>query len=199
MEIMETPNTLYVYCPQCEEETLHQVLKGKTGTKGDITFDCTVQCNNCKFVHHTVIKTEKPMVIPVVISDHAVSTPSELECYPDEHFTVDEELYIGESNYKITSIETEDGRVEGAPADEIETLWLKKYDWVRVKVSVNRGARTFSHELRARPEEEFAIGDVFFLRGMKIAIHKIKTEDAKLSWGAEEARNIVRLYGRTVR
>ena len=32
---MNVPNAIHVECPDCGEETLHEVLKGKLGKDGD--------------------------------------------------------------------------------------------------------------------------------------------------------------------
>ena len=62
-----------------------------------------------------------------------------------------------------------------------------------------KGAKTLKRTLWAVPEEEFFIGDVMRIKGLRLAIHAIKTKDKKVKKGSVAARDIVRMYAKVVR
>ena len=80
----------------------------------------------------------------------------------------------------------------------VDTVWLKRYDKVKLKVSVNTGRRTKSLELWAAPEERFEVGDIVTAGGMKVLIHSMNTGGRKLKRGSAASKNIRRIYGREV-
>lgn len=196
---MQIPSTFNLECPSCGKHTIHDIKKGKLSTKGKITYDSVVECTECNHVHHVVITEDKNIEIPVVLSTQEKSVKDKISLSPDFMIQVGEEIMLDNLNVKITAIELEDKRVKHAKASEIKTLWCKSYDKVKLKISINRGARTLSRSIFAVPDEEFFIGDIIKSGGDQIAIHKIKTKGRTIKDGGVTAREIVRLYGRFVR
>ncbi|MFP4545304.1 MAG: HVO_0476 family zinc finger protein [Methanomassiliicoccales archaeon] len=195
---MTVPNALYVECPSCGERTLHEVLKGRLGRK-QTTMEATVQCQECGHTHSTVLREEPPKQVPVVISDQGRSRKTQVEMEPEEVLAVDDELFVGDEHVMVTSIESGDGRVEEAPVEEIDTLWTKRYDRIKVKVSVNKGHKTVPSEVSAMPDEEFFVGDILSLGKEQAVIHQLKTRRGKVREGSARARNIVRIYAKAMR
>jgi uncharacterized Zn finger protein len=98
----------------------------------------------------------------------------------------------------VTAIEVGTRRVPRAKATSVDTLWLKRYDRVKVKVSVNTGRKTVSRDFWAAPDERFEIGDVVSAGDMKVLIHSLNTGGRRLRRGSAPASEVRRIYGREV-
>lgn len=196
---MTTPNALYLECPSCGEETLHEVLKGRIGRK-KMVMETTVKCQECGTVHTTVVREAKLVKVPVVVSDMGHSRQVEVELGEDEVVAVDDELFVDDLHVMITSIESSgEKRPRKVPVREIETLWAKRYDKIRVKISVNKGHKTTSTDIFAMPDEEFFVGDMIAVGREKAVIHRMKTRRGMVRDGSVEARDIVRVYAKLMR
>jgi len=196
---MDLPSALYTGCPSCGEETLHRVVKGKISEKKGFTVDAVVKCSQCGHTHASTIRSEKNLTIPVIVSELESSIKKEIELSENDTVSVGDEFLLDEGRIKIASIETKKGRVNSSQAKDVTALWAKKFDRLRLKISINKGSRTFTRTVWAVPDEEFFVGDVMRIKGDNIGIHRIKTENKILKRGSAEARNIVRLYGKIAR
>ena len=196
---MTVPTSLMVECPNCREETLHEVLAGKTAGKAQTVLDSTVRCRECGHVHHVVLKGEKPLDVPVIISWLEQSMRSSISLGPDEVLEVDDEIMCGDTPVLITSIESKGARVKRAKVSAIVTVWGKKFDKVRVPFNVSHQGRSYSDHMFAVPDEEFFIGDILNIARRDVVIHTIKTKDKTLKRGSALAREIVRVYASVVR
>jgi uncharacterized Zn finger protein len=188
-----------VECPTCKEETLHEVLAGRVSGKNASVLDSTVKCRACGQVHHAVMKGEKPVSVPVIVSWLTESTRTSIVLGPDEVVSVDDEIMCGELPVLVTSIESKGARVELAKAGEIETIWGKRFDKVKVPFSINHHGKTYSEHLIVSPDEEFFIGDLVEVGKRDVVIHTIKIESRSLRKGSALAREIVRVYANIVR
>ncbi len=196
---MTVPTSVMVECPICHGETLHEVLSGKIGGKSLAVLESTVKCRQCGQIHHIVLKVEKPISVPVIISWLEKSTRTSIVLGPDEAVSVDDELMCGEEQVLITSIESKGARVKRSKARDIDTLWGKRFDKVRVPFSVSHLGKSFSEHVLAVPDEEFYIGDILKVGRHDVVIHSIKTKDKSLHTGGAIAREIVRVYANIVR
>jgi uncharacterized Zn finger protein len=196
---MTVPTSVLVECPMCKQETLHEVLSGKTGGKLQTVMDSTVRCRECEHVHHIVLKIEKPVEVPVVISWLEESRRSKIALGPDEVISVDDEIMCGEDPLIVTSIEASGARRRRAKAKDIQTIWAKKFSKVRVPFSVSHAGKSYSDHVLALPDEEFYVGDIITLRNHEVVIHTIKTKGRVMRTGGTQAREIVRVYGNIVR
>ena len=183
----------------CRKETLHEVLSGKLGGKTQTVLDSTVRCKECGHVHHAVMKAEKPLDLPVIISWLERSTRASVSIGPDEVLSVDDEIMCGEDPVLITSIESNGARVKMAKARAIQTIWGKKFDKVRVLFSVSHLGKSYSEQVLAVPDEEFFVGDMLKVGKHEVVIHAIKIEDKSLRTGGALARDIIRVYANIVR
>jgi uncharacterized Zn finger protein len=196
---MKTPAAVYTQCPICKEETLHRLLKGKLGGRKSPVLEAVVKCSKCNHVHSDVIRAARKISIPLILSEQDVSQKTEMEFSQDESIKVDNEYQLGRNTIRISGIEIENKRVQEAIAKEIKTLWAKKFDRIKLKISINKGEKTLNRTVWAVPDEEFFIGDVMRIKGLNLAIHAIKTKDKKVKKGSVAARDIVRLYAKAVR
>ncbi len=197
---MGTPGSVSVECPTCGEETRHTVIKGKVSEKkGAISFEGTVKCTKCGTVHHAVIKESAPLDIRTIISEGRESRRTSVAIPPEELVMVGDEFMHEGSLVRITAIESGGRRVQQAHASDIETIWLKRFDHVEVKFSINKGERTVSRKISAEPDEEFIIGDYFQIDRDYVVIHKIKATYGFVENGSVPARDIVRVYAKKIR
>ena len=190
---------LYVECPACEEETLHRVIKASIGEKNGVVVDALVKCGKCGLRHPSVIRADRFITIPLIVSEQDTSQKNEIELSAQETIHVGDEYHHDRGEIKITAIETKKGRVKSSIAKDVKTLWAKKFDRLKLKVSINKGSRTLTRTIWAVPDEEFFIGEVMRIKGLNFTIHRIKTHDKSLKRGSAAARDIVRLYGKIVR
>lgn len=195
---MAIPNSLYLHCPSCGDKTLHEVLKGRISKGGDV-LETTVRCQECQQVHAAIVREPKSVKVPIILSDMGATSKMEFEFGEDELLAVGDELFVGDANVIVTAIEKGERRVDQAPAKEVRTLWAKKYDKVRVRISVNKTSKTLAAELTALPDEEFFVGDILTIGRDEVVIHSIKTKEAMVRHGGVAARDIVRIYSKSAR
>ncbi|HNX47495.1 MAG TPA: HVO_0476 family zinc finger protein [Methanomassiliicoccales archaeon] len=195
---MNVPNAIQVECPDCGEETLHEVLKGRLGKDGN-TLEGTLRCQDCGRVHTAVIRETRTVMVPVIISDQGESRKAQIEIPEDEVIRIEDELILDDLPIIVSSVEKGDGRVVKALAKDITTIWAKRFDQVHVKISINDVHKTIPAEIVVLPEEEFFIGDLMTVGRYNVVITQIKTSDGMARRGSVLARDIVRLYARKAR
>jgi uncharacterized Zn finger protein len=195
---MAAPSALVLHCDTCGDVP-HRVLRGRIGGRDEIVFEGVVKCSRCGQVRSVVSREPKPIQVPIIVSwlDHSERTV--LEFAPDEQVGVGEELDLGDSRIVVTAIESGGRRVEDAKAKEVQTLWAKRTDRVRVKFSVNKGNRTVPCEVLAAPDEEFEVGEIVDLGRDRAVVHHIRTQYRTMREGRIRADEIIRMYGRVVR
>ena len=191
----EVEDYLYIQCPNCDDLTEHDVLKGKMG-KGSITG--TFRCTECGRVFSDTIWIPKALKVKVLFSDGDVTETIETELMSNEILSVGDEFYLeDERRVCITNIESDDGKKGKAfQADRIKALWVKQFDILSVKVSVNDGQKTYSVRTEAEPDDEFVTGSILSFEGFDALVHAIKTKDRLIKNGSAEAREITRIYGK---
>lgn len=193
----EAPNMLYADCPECGEVTLQEVL---TGRRGKSSLDATLRCQECQRVHSAQLRQPEELERPVIISDGKESFRSKTILESDDLLVVGDEFFVDDVYVRITDLELGGGkRVNKAPAPEIQTIWAKRFDKLRLKVSINNVHRTYARHVEALPDEEFTVGDILRFGVDETVIHGIKTHNRMLRRGSAEARDIVRMYGKIMR
>jgi uncharacterized Zn finger protein len=196
--VMTVPNALFLDCPTCGEKCLHEVLKGRISGKKE-TMEAVIKCLKCGTVHPEIISEPKPIRVPIIVSEFDKSKRKAIELGPYEMLSVGDELMVDDVQVIVTSIEVDDRRVDTCPVGEIGTIWAKKFDKVRVKISINKVDKTIPVEVTALPDEEFYVGDLMVVGKHNVAIHSIKTTTGIIREGCAQAKNIVRIYAKSVR
>jgi len=191
---------MIIYCETCSEETPHRVLRGEIKPDPEAGFEGTVRCERCGMVHHTNIPSEKPVSLPMILSEGDRSRTERLELGPLEEIKVGEEIYFGNINIKITSIQSSGSRVAKAKGRDIDTLYAKVFTSLAVKVAIVRGSTTRSESLIVPPDEEFEVGDILEFGRAKVVVDKILTDSMVRREGIlVEARDIKRIYAKPMR
>jgi len=198
---MDIPNSYYLTCPNCDEETEHDILKGEAGTGGkEITIDGVVRCQECGHTRHKVIRESNAIDVPVIVSWKTESKRKKVSLYPDEWVHQGDEFIVDGSRVKVTSLEQEGNkRVSSSKVEELKTIWTRKHEKSLVKVSIHKGRNSVSKTLEVPPEEEFFIGDRLDVGKYQTVIHRIKTDEDTLRKGKARAENIVRIYTKNIR
>ncbi len=196
---MSAPSALVLTCETCGEVP-HRVLSGRVTGKEAVVFQGTVKCGTCGRVSSVTIREDRPVEVPIVVSDREASERSTIEFAPEELVSVGDRLEHGGHRVEVTSIEAGgERRVPRSKAANVKTLWAKRVDRIVVKFSVNKGNRTVSHELEAAPDEEFEVGDIVDLGKERAVIHRIHVGTTSMRRGTARAEDIVRMYGKRVR
>ena len=183
-------------CPNCNTESEHKILSMKT-VKGGVEY--LLKCQNCGYTYTKVFEDEKVKRVKVVWSWRDKSEVKSVSKLEEDVISVGDEIPVEGINSMVTGIESQGRRVRKAKVKDIDTLWMKRFDKVVVKISVNVGSKTRSYEVIAHPDEEFYVGDILDLERGHAVIHKIKTKERFVTRGGALARDIVRIYARQIR
>jgi len=191
----EMPESIYIQCPDCDDITDHDILKGRVGND-NITG--TFRCTECGRIFSDTIRIPEILNVKVLFSDGDVTDTTETRLESNELITIGDEFYMDDGRRVcVTFMDVKDGsRVKRAQADKIVRLWVKQYDVLSVKVSVNNDRVTIPLRVEAEPDDEFTVGMTLSFDDYDAVIHAIKTKDRLLKKGTAEAREIVRIYGK---
>ena len=191
----EMPDTIFYEGPVCDEETEHQILKGRMGKA---TIEGTFRCNSCGRVTSETIKIPELIEVPVVFSDGEVSETTRTTIESNDIIAIDDEFELDDGRKVcVTHIDVDnDRKVKKALATDVRKLWVKRFDVLSVKVSVNDGGKTYSLRVEAEPDDEFVVGTQLEFEDFDCLIHAIKTKHSLVRRGVAEARDITRIYGK---
>jgi uncharacterized Zn finger protein len=182
------------HCPQCEDETDHDLLK----EAGDLLVRCTI----CGAVHHVPKQTETIIPVKAIVSREKESTVCTVEFLEEDVCSVGDCLVAecGEEgvSVEVTAIEVGQKRVVTAKAPEITTLWTRVIEEVVVRASVHDKAKTLPLYKKCDGEEFFAVDEVYTFGKVTFRISHIKLRDGpvlrKEGWKTV-AKKIKRIYG----
>ncbi len=186
------PASMTAECPDCGEDTLHKTLKGRFAGKKRL--EMVLKCSKCGRVRTEVLEAERQAKIKIIISRDDVSERTVTELPLDWRLAVGDEFMHGDERLQVTNIEVGGAKKKAAMTGDIQTLWAKNFDQVRVKISTNRQGHTTSTEVLTDPEEEFTVETEIEIDGTPVIIHSIKLKDKRIRRGSATARDIVRIY-----
>lgn len=193
--MVDVPKSLAYFCENCKKETKHTVLKGRITERKKIRFSGVIKCNICGATKEVEITEDKPVLLNVNISIGEQTRSAKVEFEPDEEIVKGERLLIEGRRVRVTKVEAEGKSVNKAPAQNVERLWVKDIEKVRVKVAVNEGNITKSYTMLVEPDEEFCVGDILQTEEGEAVITSIKTPEGSVKREnvpvyAEEVRRI---------
>jgi len=188
----QIPASMNAECPDCGEETLHRTLKGRMAGKKRL--ELVLKCSKCGKVRNEVLQAARQANVKIIISRDDVSERTTTGLPLDWTLSIGDQFMHGEENLLVTGIEVMGRKVKSAKTGEIQTLWAKNFDQVRVKIAINRHGRTFSTEILTDPEEEFTVEDEMEIDDVPVKIHSIKLNDRTIRRGSATAGDIVRVY-----
>ncbi len=191
----EMPDSIVYTCTDCDDDTEHQILKGRMGKA---TIEGTFRCLECGKVTSETIRIPELLEVPVVYSDGQVSEQTRTTLESNDIVQLDDEFDLDDGRQVcVTYIEVADGkRVKKCVATKIKKLWVKRFDVLSLKVSVNDNRKTYPLRIDAEPDDEFVCGSILEFEDYNCMIHAIKTKHSLVKHGSAEARDIVRIYGK---
>lgn len=189
------PDTIFYECPDCDDETEHQILKGRMGKA---SIEGTFRCNSCGRVTSETIKIPELLEVPVVFSDGDESEVTRTTIESNDVIQIDDEFFLDDGRRVcVTHVDVIDGpTTKKVLATNVRKLWVKQFDILSVKVSVNDDRKTYSLRVEAEPDDEFVVGTQLSFEDFDCLIHAIKTKHSLVKRGAAEARDITRIYGK---
>jgi uncharacterized Zn finger protein len=191
----EMPESIFFDCPDCGEETEHQILKGRMGKA---SIEGTFRCVQCSRVSSETIKIPELLEVPVVFSDGDVSETTRTTVESNDIIQEEDEFFLDDGRRVcVTHIDTLDGKLRKKTiATNVRKLWVKQFDVLSIKVSVNDDDHTYSLRVEAEPDDEFVVGTQLSFEDFDCLIHAIKTKHSLVKKGVAEARDITRIYGK---
>ena len=146
----EVPDTIYYECTECDDETIHDVLKGRMGKA---SLECTIKCSECGRTFATTIPLPKIIKMQVVISDGPVSERTVTELEEDDIIAVEDEFFLEDGRrLRVCSIELPgDKRVKKSKASKVKMLWCQQFDNLTIKVTINNDRVSYSRRIPALP------------------------------------------------
>jgi len=195
MDDEDIPRTIIYECEKCRDYTEHEILHARIGKAG---VTGTFRCMECGNVSSGTVKLPRDIRVKVLLSDMDQTEKSSTVLKENEIVFVDDEFKMDNGRtVRITHIESEDGRNrKKSPVPKIKALWVKAYDVLHLKVSINDNRKTYSRTVDADPDDEIKIGSLITFNDFDCFVHAIKTDDKLLKHGVAEAREIVRIYGK---
>jgi uncharacterized Zn finger protein len=203
----ETTSRVALPCPACSPstETVHEVL-----SEGG---HATVRCIDCSHVHKEELPEEDTIQRKVVVSQDGESFSDSVDIPAGETLAVGEEFLLETEDaimtVRITSLETDEGREESAPASAAQTIWGRAVGNVSVNVTSHPKSgehdETRSFELYLPGDYEFTVGETDELGGEEFTVEGVMIRDdatgydhEKLDYGGDSAvaKDIKRLYVR---
>ena len=201
----DTTERIGLVCPACGTETVHEVLKPGG--------QATVRCTECSHVHKESLPEQRTVERKVVVSQDDESFPATVDAPAEETLAVGEEFLLETDEaimtVRITSLEGADGRLEEAPAEEVETIWTRAVGNVSVNVTAHpkSGSHddTHSYELQVPGDYEFVVGETdelsseeFTVEGIYLREDATGYEHDKLDFDGDTAfaKDVKRLYVR---
>ncbi|MFA5220927.1 MAG: HVO_0476 family zinc finger protein [Methanoregula sp.] len=184
-----------VTCPECKDETEHEVVAESR--------DILVRCTACGHHHHIPKeKEQQPLVVKTIVSREGESLVGSIEFAQDDEVFVDDHLVaeVGDEAYgvEISAIECGAKRPQRAKAKDVTTLWTRTIDQVVVKISMHDGRKTIPLYMECDGETEFVVGEKYVVDAKRFKISHLKLRDGPLmrkeSWKTI-AHRIKRVYG----
>lgn len=192
----EIPISIYHECYRCGN-VLHNVVKGVRRGK---SLNLLLRCSVCGGVSEYTTKQRAHITLPVVVSWMSESKRCTIRLLENETVSIGDELIADGARAIVTGIESHGKRIGTAKVGEISSLWMKKFEYVLIKVSIHAGiGRVRSDLFFARPEDEIAVGDEIEIGGSIYKIFSIRTGSRTLKRGCVRARHVIRIYVRKPR
>jgi uncharacterized Zn finger protein len=174
------------------------VLHGRLSADGR-RFQGTVRCKACGAVHRSVHEEARMRTLPLLVSWMERTGRHAWEVEEGRALAVGERYEAAGGRVEITSLEAGGRRVQRATAGSVDAVWARRVDEVRVRAAVTRGARTYSRNLFAAPDEEFTVGEMLELGRDRVLVARIQLAGKMLTEGAAKAERIVRLLCKPMR
>ncbi|RAH15348.1 MAG: hypothetical protein CMB56_003200 [Methanobacteriota archaeon] len=182
-------------CPTCGEEKEHEIVNQKEVGSG---LDVKVKCLDCSLVHKVHIRPPKPILLSFLLSEGPESKNVKIDVDEDELFRVGDVFEHDLKTWRINTIESTHNKfMRKSLPDRIGRITAKRFDEVRVKITINNGDFSKPGLILCEPDKIFSTGSIIEYEGEKWRIRSINTERGSTLRGKFEAYKIKRLYLQT--
>ena len=195
---MAAPSAVMANCENCGE-VLHRVIKGRLSGRRDIVFQGVVKCQTCGRISDITIRETKAVKIPVIVSWMEESERIMSEIGPDILLRIGDLLELDSGKAEVTSIESNGRRVQECYASRVDTVWAKRADIVRIKVTLMKAGRGKPKEIFVAPDREFCVGDSIEIGRDRGVIQQIRVAQRTMHRGCAPASAIKRIYAKAGR
>ena len=180
------------FCPNCDQENDHKMLRTKERGKG---VDHLVQCQECGHVQTIELRPPKSMDVRFTLSEGSDSRQIEIEIDDDERFSVGDEFEYGDAIWEVTRLEMSDATSSrNATASEVSMVWAVRRDLVQVRLTFTDGDFSFSDSLICEPDKEFKCGSIFVHDEERWRIRALHSGRGRTLNGSMKARKIRRIF-----
>ena len=190
---METSETSCVAtCPSCSKQQEHEIVRKREVGSG---LDVKVQCEVCSRVHKVHIRPNKSLKLKFLLSDGPNSISATIEVDDDEFFRVGDIFEHDEKLWRVNTLEsTQKKFMRKSSPERIGRITAKRYDEVRVKLTMTENDMSTSGLIICEPDRLFSTGSIIEHDGYKWRIRSINTEKGSTLRGKYEAFEIKRIY-----
>ena len=189
-----------LFCENCGEETSHRILRLKpTSGASPLSITGVARCRVCRWTHPFQSAREPQVDMALIVSDGQRSERRRVSLLRSRTVRVDEPLPDTEETFRVTKIDTTEGRSVGsAPAPKVATVWAVRGNEAIVPVSIVQGARTTARVLRLPPTARLEIGGTLDVGDDRVVIVGLRARGRtwRLEGDGFEAAEVKRVYGR---
>ncbi len=189
--LVEVEEDVLYACPMCAESTIHDLLGEKNIGKG---VNIRAQCTSCNSVHVIELRPPPARNIRVILSDDRTSTRSTIEVDIDEELFVRDEFGLDGKRWEITRIEIPSGDVQKAVAHEIRSLWARRTDIARVRVTFTDYDHSESEVWVVDPDDVFEADAPIETDRGTWWVRAIHSGRGRILGGKMKARKVRRLF-----
>ena len=182
----------FAFCPTCDEEIGHMILRSKERGKG---VDHLVQCAVCNGVHTIELRPPKATDVRFTLSEGADSRQTLIEVDIDEQFAIGDEFEYEDAVWEIKRLEMPNATSSNqVTANEVKMVWATRCDLVTVRLTFTDGEYSFSDKIICNPDQEFKCGSIYVHDGERWRIRALHSGQGRTLHGSMKAGTIRRIF-----
>lgn len=179
-------------CPECNQESGHEILSEKKIGSG---FDYLVKCELCQFVHKLHIRQPRAVNLPFLLSEGPNTVLQDIEIDADEVLNVGDIFEFADASWEINRLETKTGNsrksLQASKAGRANAL---RSDIVMVRLTLTQGEYSESDAIYVDREKIYKAGSIMTHDNQKWKIRAIHTGAGRTMNGSVVAHDIKRIY-----
>ena len=165
-----------------------------------------VRCNGCGTYFD--MPPKKPHIeVRLQLSRHGQTSQEKVSVIEDESLFLGEERVFGTGDgvagVQITALELNDGkRVDESIASDLSCIWARAIDDVVLRVTIQKGRHSKSHQISVHGLYEFSVGTEERIGGLNFVVNIIRTREGytlKRTGDTATAKDIRTIYAREPR
>ena len=179
-------------CLDCEDETVHEIIKRSSKGEGE---DVLVRCIECDKFHTVMIRPPKLFMVRTTLSDGGNSQNVEVEADEDEEISVGDVFEHDGISWRVTRIDNSEARPEESlGASKILSMWAVRSDKTVVGITMTDGEISESSNMECEPDKVFSCGSIIMVAEERWRVRAIHTGRGRTLSGSRYAHEIRRVY-----